>query len=250
MSDFAISGILLACILVGLFVGMSLRKIVPDHHLSSDSRETVKLGTGLVGTMAALVLGLMVASAKSSFDTKKGEVVSMCANVLLLDRLLANYGPEARETREVLRRTVNGAIDRLWSEGANSPTSMPTSPMAEELYLKVHQLPVTNDTQRQLAGQAQSILNDLSRTRMLLFQQKVSSISTPFLIVVTFWVTIMFLSFGLFAPKNGTVLIALLICALSVSCAILLILELDSPFDGLIQIPKSRVLDTMALLGR
>src|SRR5437868_583216 len=101
MSAFALSGIVFACILAGMFAGVILRGILPEHHLSNDSRETVKLATGLVGTMAALVLGLMVASAKSSFDSKKGEVIQMAANALLLDRILAHYGPGGPETREL-----------------------------------------------------------------------------------------------------------------------------------------------------
>jgi len=230
---------------------MLLRGMLPEHHLSAESKDTVKLGTGLIGTMAALVLGLLVASAKSSYDTKKDEVIHMSANALLLDRILAHYGPEGQDARELLRQTVATALDRIWGASkAFNPTSAPTSPVAEELFLKIHQLPTTNDTQRQFAAQAQSILGEMGRTHMLLFQQKASSISLPLLVVVTFWLSIMFLSFGLFAPRNGTVFFTLLLCAISVSGAIFLVVELDRPFDGLIHIPIAPFKNMLSLLGR
>jgi hypothetical protein len=251
VSSLTIGLLIFACVFGGTLVGMLLRGMLPEHHLSAESKDTVKLGTGLIGTMAALVLGLLVASAKSSYDAKKDEMIHMSANALLLDRILAHCGPEGKDARELLRQMVATALDRIWGESkVQIATSAPTSPIAEELYLKVHQLPTTNDAQRLMAAQAQSIMSEMGRTRMLLFQQKASSISLPLLIVVTCWLSIMFVSFGLFAPRNGTVLFTLLLCALSVSGAIFLVVELDRPFDGLIQIPSAPFKNMLSLLGR
>jgi hypothetical protein len=69
---------------------MLLRRVLPEHHLSTDSKDVVKLGMGLIGTMAALVLALLIASAKSSFDTQSNEVMEMSADFMLLDRTLAH----------------------------------------------------------------------------------------------------------------------------------------------------------------
>ena len=255
MSSTNIGLLIFLCVFAGALVGMLLRRLLPDHHLSAESKDTVKLATGLIGTMAALVLGLMVASAKSSYDTKRDEVIRMSANALFLDRVLAHYGPEAKEARTLLRHSTASAMERLWPAAAGAPTlpvvtSGPTSSLGEELFEKVHALRPANESQKLLASQAQSILSEMGKTRMLLYQQKASSISIPFLVVVVFWITIMFVSFGLFAPPNWTVLFTLLVCAFSVSGALFLVLELDRPFEGLIQIPSLPIQEALNLLGR
>jgi hypothetical protein len=245
MSSLTISLFILGCVFGGALLGMLLRALLPEHHLNAESREIVKLGTGLVGTMAALVLGLLVASAKASYDNQKSELTDMSANVLLLDRLLAHYGPETTELRTLLRAVVNGAIERLWAKDHLPPTQT-----AETFYDKFHQLVPANDAQRTLLGEAQGTYLGLARTRMLLFEQAGSSISTPFLVIVVFWLAIIFLSFGLLAPRNATVIATLLICALSVSTAMFLILELDSPFQGLIKLSSAPLRNTLAMLGQ
>lgn len=232
-------------------VGVLLRSALPEHHLGAESKDIVKLCTGLIGTMAALVLGLLFASAKSSYDTEKSEVTEMSANVFLLDRVLAHYGPQTKDTRESLRRAVAGAIDRIWSANGSPPAqTAPMHPDGEDLYNKIHQLSPANDAQRSLQAEAQSLCTSLGRSRWLLFEQEGRSISMPLLIVLVFWLTTIFVSFGLFAPRNVTVIATLLVCTLSVSGAIFLILELDHPFQGLIQIPSAPVRITLAQLGR
>src|SRR5215475_3932836 len=113
MSATVISCIAFACVLGGALLGMFLRASLPEHHLSADSKDFVKLGTGLIATMAALVLGLLIASAKSSYDTLRGELTQVSANVILLDRLMAHYGPETSEARHLLRDSVLRALDRM-----------------------------------------------------------------------------------------------------------------------------------------
>src|SRR5215468_3034950 len=111
MSPMAISWIVFGVIFGGALLGMTLRRLLPEHHLSQDSKDVVKLGMGLIGTIAALVLGLLVASAKSSFDTQRNGLAQLSANAVLLDRILAHYGPETKECREQLRDTVAAMID-------------------------------------------------------------------------------------------------------------------------------------------
>src|SRR6516165_1391537 len=103
MSSLVTSLIVFAVVFGGALVGMALRRILPEHHLSQDTKDVVKLGMGLIGTIAALVLGLLIASAKSSYDTQKNGLAQMAANVLLLDRILAHYGPETKGCRDQLR---------------------------------------------------------------------------------------------------------------------------------------------------
>ena len=231
---------------------MLLRKLLPEHHLDADTKSVVNLGMALVGTMSALVLGLLIASAKSSFDAQRGEFIQMSTNVILLDRILARYGPETKKARDVLRSAAL-SLDRNWSEDTSRSERLDSSAMkaaGASFYEKIQELTPRNDFQRSLQGQALQTALSLGQTRSLLLEQAGSSIPTPFLVVLVFWLSIIFTSFGLFAPYNATVVATLFVCALSVSGAIFLILELDSPFAGLLQISDVPLRDAIAHLGQ
>jgi hypothetical protein len=196
-------------------------------------------------------LGLLVASAKGSYDTQRSELIQMSAKIVVLDRVLAHYGPEAKETRDLLRRFVVGTLDRMWPDQRSGHAQLaPASGEGETVYDKVQALAPQSDAQRSLQAQALSITMDVGQTRWLMFQQTDSSISAPLLVVVVLWLTIIFISFGLFAHPNGLAVSVLLISALSVSAAIFLILELDQPFDGLIRISSGPLRGALAQLGR
>ena len=251
MPPIIVSCIIFTCVFAGTLAGMSLRATLPDHHLTTDSRDVMKLGMGLIATMSALVLSLLVASAKGSYDTQRNELTQMSANVILLDRGLAHYGPEAKNAREQLRRVFEGMRDRVWPEdNPQAPKMDSVIAGGEGLYDAVQALSPQSDMQRSLQAQAVKGLIDLAQTRWLLFEQSGSSIPIPFLIVLVFWLTILFGSFGLLAPRNMTVIAILFFSALSVSGALFLILELDQPFQGLIQIPSTPVRKALAEMGR
>jgi len=249
MSSLVIGAIVFICVFGGALLGISLRLMLPKHHLSAESKDTVKVGIGLIATMAALVLGLLVATAKASYDTKSNELTEMSANTVMLDRILAHYGPETRNIREQLRRAGAHSLAMLWPQNGQAPQLEPTGG-AEALYDAIAALSPKNDAQRALQNQALNLTLEIGKMRWLLFEQSGSSISTPFLVVLIFWLTIIFMSFGLFAPHNLTVVATLLVCALSVSGAIFLILELDRPFEGLIRISSAPVQNALAHLGR
>lgn len=248
-SSTVVGEIIFGCLVMGMCLGMFLARRLPEHHLDKDSREMVKLGTGLIGTLGALVLGLLVSTAKNSYDTQKGEVTQMAARVILLDRTLGHYGPETRPLRDMLRRSVADAIDRIWPENNPQKAQLPPSTRNEQLFDALHALSPKTEAQRALQAQASKDLIDLGQVRWLLYDQRGSAISIPFLGMVTFWLTVIFVSFGLQAPRNTTVIATLLLCALSVSGAILLVLELDRPFDGIIQISSTPLQDALEQLG-
>ena len=251
MSALATGGVVFVCVLGGALVGMLLRRALPEHHFSVDSRDSIKLGMGLMVTMAALVLSLLIASAKSSYDTRSGELTQMAASIVLLDRALAHYGPETKDARETLRTGIARIIEQTWPAPGAPPAELnPRSSATEHLYDKLLALTPKTDDQRLLRNEALRIATDLGRTRWLLFVQGGGSIPLPFLAMLVVWVAIVFASFGLFAPPNATVLVTLLICALSVSGAIFMILELDQPFRGIIRIPSDQLRTAIANLGR
>jgi hypothetical protein len=255
MSAMVISGIVFACVFGGALLGMFLRVVLPAHHLSQDSKDVVKLGVGLIGTMAALVIGLLIASAKGSFDAVDNEIQQSGANVILLDRVLARYGPETAEIRDLIRRLVALRLNMIWPEDSSRTVQLQTldkAPAAvESVEDKIRELAPRNDAQRSLQSRALQISGDLGQTRWLLFAQvSESPVPIPFLVVLVIWLTVIFASFGLFAPRNATVIAALVLCALSASGAIFLILEMGTPFDGLMKVSSAPVRYALSHLGQ
>src|SRR5882724_11644609 len=251
MSPIALSCVAFVCILCGAFLGMALRKMLPGHHLSPDAKDVVRLGTGLVGTIAALVLGLLIASAKNAFDTQSAQIRQMTANIILLDELLEQYGPEMSTARDLLRKSVDTMVDRIWHEngsGAANAGPFKASAAGEAFYAKLPELSPRDDAQRSLQARAIQITTNVAQTRLLLFAQSDNSIPMPFLLVLIFWITIIFASFSLFAEPNPIVIGSLFIFALSAAGAIFLVLEMGQPFSGLMQIPNAPLRSALAPL--
>jgi hypothetical protein len=250
--DSTVVGALVFAVLFGAgLLGVRVRAALPEDHLSAETKDAVKVGMGLVATMAALVLGLLVASTKGSYDTQKNEVIQMAAKTVFLDRVLANYGSETAESRDLLRRSVGSAINRIWPDKKSSQAAQldPSASSGEAFFNSIQKLSSENDVQRSLKSQASQIANDIGQMRWLLFEQTETSISLTMLIILISWLAIIFMSAGLFAPPNATVIIALMLAALSVAGAIFLILELDSPFDGVIQISQRPMHNALVHLG-
>lgn len=239
MNAIALSCITFASISGGALLGMFLRSRLAEHHLDTDTKDVVRLGTGLIGTIAALVLGLLIASAKNFYDTQSTQIKQMTVNIVLLDHLLAQYGSETKVARFLLRGGVVILADRMWRENSSDfakSTTFEASAVTEAFYVKLQELSPTNDSQRSLQARALQISTDIAETRLLLFAQTGNSIPMPFLVVLIFWLTIIFASFSLFAKPNAIVVGSLFIFALSAAGAIYLILELGLPFAGLMQI--------------
>ncbi len=254
MSPLMISLIAFVCIFGGSLFGMFLRIILPEHHLSDESKDAVKLGIGMIATMAALVLGLLTASAKGTFDTASTGLRQASARVILLDRVMAHYGPETMEARELLRRYVTSVIERIWPEDKISPAGAeaPTGKVdIEAVQDRLRQLSPRTDAQRWLQARALQISGDIAEGRWVLIEQMVQrSLPMVFLVIMVFWLTIIFATFGLFSPRNATVIVVLFVCALSAAGSLFLIMELDTPYGGLIKVSSAPVRNALVLLGK
>jgi hypothetical protein len=250
MSALALSAIIFVLVLGGVLLGTLLRRTLPHRHLSKDSQDVVRLGVGLIATIAALVLGLLIASAKSSFDTQTGQVKQITADVILLDALLAEYGPAALPIRQGIRGVIGSFADRLWHEKEASITGpFERNAAVEKVYLEIQALTPQTDMQKSLQARAVQAATDLAQTRLLLFAETDNAIPGPFIAVLVFWLVIIFASFSLFAEMNITVFAFLALFALSASCAIYLILELSQPFTGLMEIPSAPLRQVLAPLA-
>ena len=245
--------VVFVCVFAGALMGTGLRSALPQHHLSEDSKDVVKMATGLMATMSALVLGLLIASAKGAFDTQYNLLKEIASDTVLLDRVLAHYGPETKDARDKIRRGVATRLDAIWPEDRSPGAAVDgsdTSLAAEAVDDEIRELTPKNEFQHDLQMRALQIDGDALHTRWLLFGGAGSAIQTPFLVVLVFWVTVIFVTFGLFAPRNGTVTMVLLITAVSVSCAIFLILELGTPLDGMLKMSSAPLRFTLEHLGK
>jgi hypothetical protein len=241
MNPTVIGVIVFACSFGGALLGMWSRTALPAHHLDAESRDTVKVGIGLIATMTALVLGLVTASAKSSFDAVDSAVKQSAIEVLVLDRVLARYGPETGEIRKGLQHAIEARIDMIWPQGSSKPANLDpvrsgAASKAEGLADAIRGLQPRDDAQRGLQSRALDLTEALLQARWLVLAGAETSVPLPFLLILLFWLTITFSSYGLFAPRNGTVLAVLFVCAVSVGSAVFLVLEMDAPFDGLLRV--------------
>lgn len=233
-------------------LGAFLRSVLPKHHLSEDSKDIVKVGIGFLATLAALVLGLLLASAKTTFDQKAEEVDQAAAKIILLDRNLRQFGPEADPARDRLRRLVISKTDLTWikSEAAQGEAAVPASIGIEEVQERIRSLAPKDDAQRSVKERALQLGQDLAQMRWLLLEQGGNTFQGAFMVVLVFWLAAIAASLSLFAPRNGTVLVVTFICALSFASAIFLILELDRPFDGVLRLSEAPFRDAIEYLSR
>ena len=239
-----------ALVFGGALLGMYFRNVLSEHHLREDVRDVIKLSTGLIGTMAALVLGLLIASAKSSYDAKSTEIKQITANIILLDLELEQYGPDAQNLRIVLRKAIPPLIDQIWSEGDRVKFSpFMATVEAAEFVNKLQQLQPNNDLQRALQAQLLSAIANLSKARLSLFTQSNDAIPAPFLVILILWLAVIFASFGLFVRPNRIAIVTFFIGGLSVASAIFLILEMGQPFTGLMQISSEAPRHALGPLG-
>lgn len=176
----------------------------------------------------------------------------MSNNIIVLDRALAHYGPETKEPRDLLRGFLVRMHNQIWLESSSqqAQSERPTEARGEVLFKKIQALSPQNDAQRSIKDLVLNLVQNVGQTRWLMFEQTGNSIPMPFLVILVFWITIIFISSGLFAPSNATVIATLFVCALSVSGAVFLILELDRPFHGLIQISSAPLQNALAHLGQ
>jgi hypothetical protein len=253
MNSLTIASIAFLCMFGGTLLGAWFRRLLPGHHLTSDSRDVVKLGAGLIATQAALVLGLLVSSAKTSFDATNEGLMHSGARVLMLDQVLSRYGPESRGLREQFRRTMISATEQIWPRDGRGSSGLSAIEATRE-WTKVadmlRDLAPQNESQAVLKQQALSIANDLAELRWLLVERADGSLPTTFLVVLIFWFTMLFATFGMLAPKNGTVIAVLLVCALSVAGGVLLILEMSHPLSGFMKVSGAPILKAISLMGR
>lgn len=240
--DDAIIGLLGAlCVFAGGVVGTQLYRLLPKRHLTNETRDVVRLGIGMISILAVLVLGLLTASAKRTFDDAEHNISSYATDLVLLDQTLSHFGPASAPIRRNLLQYTAEAVRTTWPDAPLPEGPVPLENKSAGMLLdrmthEILALTPANDDQRWVRSQALEISARLMHTRGMLLMSQRGTVSPILLVVVFVWITAIFAGYGLNAPRNATVLVAFFVCSLSIGAAIFLILDMDGPFDGIITV--------------
>lgn len=252
MSSFWIAVVALGSMVAGLMTGLLCRLLVPESHTTGDSKDTVKLGLGLLATMSALVLGLLVATTKGTYDSQVASVKDLASSVALLDRTLARYGPETAGLRQTLKQGTELLIEQMWPSAGGPPaqvSSVEVRLVGEAFFDRLSELNPRTDAQKLLRSRAMEMMINLGNIRQKLIVQQQSAIPTPFLVVLIAWLSMLFGCYGMLSPRNATVIAIQVVCMASVASSLFLVLEMDRPFGGIIRVPSSPMVETLRHLG-
>lgn len=249
MNSIAVSLLVSACVFAAAIVGLNLHRVLPTTHLTKETQDVVRLGTGMVSVLASLVLGLLVATAKSSFDTTDQAVRAYAAEIALLNETLRDYGRGAAGPRDTLRQYTEQLLQNRWPKNGD-PTpevwSDTGGALLERAREEIRALKPADDGQTWLLGQALDVSTSLLRQRWLLIARSGTNIHSTVLAILVCWIVAIFISFGLNAPRNGTVVVGFLVCSIAIGGSIFLILELDHPLSGVLSISSWPVENALA----
>jgi hypothetical protein len=241
-----------AAIFSGAISGLLIGNALPDRYRNDATRQIVQTAMGMVSLLSALVLGLLVATAKSKFDTSNKQTDEFAADLMLLDRELVNYGEEAKDIRPILRKYTLANIAATWPRESGpkpEPGDPPAWQLLESVQRKLRGLAPQTEAQRSALTNAKETAAELTKTSWLQTAQESGHIPHPFILILILWLCILFTSFGLFAPRNALAITALLVCALSLAGAIVLIVDMDSPFEGFIAISARPMQEALARIS-
>ncbi|HEX8047508.1 hypothetical protein [Rhizobium sp.] len=241
-----------AVIFGGGILGLLIGKVMHERHRGDATQKVVQTAMGTVSLVAALVLGLLVATAKDKFDTNNKQTEEFAASLMSLNRELVNYGPDTDAIKSVLRKYAIAKIAANWP-GENGPKPAPGDPPAWQLLENIRQdlraMAPHSEAQRLVMASALETTTDLTKATWLQVAQESDHVPHPFVVVLMVWLCVLFVSFGIFAPRNATVVAALFVCALAIAGAVFLIVDMDEPFNGTITVSPAPMQDALARMS-
>jgi hypothetical protein len=248
MNPIATAFAVAACVFAGAMSGLYFHGVLPAGHRSKETQEVVRLGTGMLSVLASLVLGLLIATAKTTYDTADHAMRAYSADLVLLDETLRDYGADAAAPRDTLRRYTQQALSDNWpAEGGTVKVENRTAgAMLERVRERIRALHPADDGQKWLQNQALDVSTSLLHQRWLLIEQQGPTVQPVVLAILVSWIVVIFGSFGFNAPRNATVTAAFLVCSLAIGGSVFLIMEMDNPLEGLLKIPSAPMQSALA----
>lgn len=242
MPTYAVAAVVFACLAAAIGLGTTMSRRVAERHLTSESRDSVKLVLGLMATLAALQLGLLVNSANQSFGAERQQINALAAKIATLNRVLAVYGAEAAGTQGELRAIIESTVAQAW-RSRGSRGNLDVDPRRSGALLRsIQQLEPKDAAQSDLKAKATGIAFELIEARAMLVAMAASGVSVPLVTLVVAWLVVILFGFSLLAPRNAFVVTALLVAALAITGAVVLLVGLYRPFEGLMQISSDPLL--------
>ena len=250
MSAPLVAAVVFAVLFACAMLGTVLRERLPSHYLSDDSKHLIEISLGVIGTVAGLVLGLLVATSFGTFQSQRTAVITLAAKIALLDRGLAYYGPDAAVARTQLKTTTARILADTWNPARDSMLDPASNAVGARLYGDIQNLDAKTDPQKSIKGAAIGIAVDIGQQRWLMYAQQAAGVSPVLIGILTFWFAITFIAFGLMAARNATTITALLLCALAIAGAVYLVEQLSTPFSGAITVSDAPLRAVFGQLGR
>jgi hypothetical protein len=250
MSALLVGPIVFVCLFGATLVGMALSRRLPAHHLDSDSKDVIKLATAVVGTLAALALALLIASAKTTYENANAELRTSMARLVLLDRVMARYGSDTNAARARLRTLVETRLSQAWGGDASATYAGGEKTSIEPVQAELRALSPDTNAQRLLQSRALQVSGDIAEAHWMLTETGGDGLPWAFLAVLVFWLGLLFVTFGLLAPTNATVIGLLFACALSVAAAVFLIVDMAHPYIGIIHVSDAPLRTALEQLGQ
>jgi hypothetical protein len=239
------------CTFGASLLAIAVRRHIPAQHMEGDSKDVVKLILGLIATLTALVLGLLISTGYSAYQVQQTEVQQLGVHLFQVDRSLALFGPETRGQRDELRKMVTRLVLRVWpTEGAATPASGNLQQEGENLFGGIAALTPKSELQRLAQSRVLQLLENIGQIRQIMILQSQAELSRPILVALLFWVTALFGGFGVLARFNVTVITALFIGSLSIAGTVFLIVEMSQPYSGWVQISSAPLHAVLAQMGQ
>lgn len=244
MDAFALSVAVAAAVFLCGVLGLHLHRFLPEQHLSKETQDVIRLGTGMLSVLASLVLGLLISTVKTSYDENKTALRAYSADLIVLDGALLDYGAGASTARNLLRDYTSRLLIDTWSDQSQHPfleENREAGEILERLREAIRSLEPTNHDQQLLAAQAHQSATALQRERWLLIERAGATVQPIVFVIVVCWICVIFLSFGMNAPQHTTIYMVFLTLSFAIGSAVFLIMELDSPFEGVVRISSQSV---------
>jgi hypothetical protein len=250
MNSILLSMVIFAIIFAGSIAGIALRRALPDEQLGTDSKEVVRLATGLIVTMSGLVIGMLVSSASSSYEAQKNQIASLASEAIIMDRMMQVYGPETAKVRIEFRQLLEADIDRIWPAESSEQSRLRPGDHDAAFYRELQLLAPQDASQTAVKTQILASAVRLDQSQWLMFMKgDQAPIPVLLLVVVVSWLLATFASFGLFAPPNSTVVTTFALTALAVSSALFIIMNLSSPFTGVLKLSSAPLRDALVQMS-